>query len=179
MARKQKQNEGNVQDIEVEKIDVPYNQTMTVHGIAKVFDAEDIKILEQDFIKKFNINIDKVKNSKVFIVFENGLQVAEIDENDIEIENYLNHNKQQLENWIKDLKETIIDPNLLITLNVGKQNRSYMSYDSYFSQNGLAPKPLIYTDLMSYYKSQNSDLSEEEIALQINGNLKYSFSIKQ
>ena len=157
----------------VEDVVKPEPQTIVPVGIRRVYDKYDYEEVEAGILKKFNIN------QKKFIVYENGNQIEELYENDEKIKLYLDRNKQQLQEWIDNLKVEVTDPNLLLLFNVGQQNRNYITYDAYFSQNGLAPKPCVYKTWLSYFTSQNPSLTEEEIAIQVNGNLKYSFSIVQ
>ena len=82
-----------------------------------------------------------------------------------------------MEKWISDLKVECTDPNELIFLHEGPQQRTYMSFHAFYSQNGLAPKQQTFFSKMDYYKHNNPNLSEEEIALNLNGNLPYSFSL--
>ena len=157
----------------VEDIVKPEPQVIIPVGIRRVYDKYDYEEVEAGILKKFNIS------QKKYIVHENGTQIEELYENDEKIKSYLDLNKQQLQEWVDNLKVEVTDPNLLLLFNVGQQNRNYITYDSYFSQNGLAPKPCIHKTWLSYLISQNPSLTEEEIAIQINGNLKYSFSIVQ
>lgn len=131
----------------------------------------DIIEIEMAEPKKFDIE------TKTYYVYKNNEFLEEISEGSEKLDFYLNENKSVLDSWISELKSTINDPNELIYINEGEQNRLYMSFDAYYSQNGLAPKPMKFNNWMDYYKSSYPMMSEEEIVLNVKGNLPYSFSL--
>ena len=114
---------------------------------------------------------------KKFGVYRNGEFLMEVDENSELINFYLSENKSELENRILAINEKITDPDVLIFFHEGKQNRLYMSFEAYYSQNGLAPKLLTMDTWAKYYHSVNPLLTDEEIALHKFGDLPYSFVI--
>ena len=133
--------------------------------------------IQQEFVIEMaeSKNFDIV--TKKYLVFLNQEYLEQIEEGSDKLEFYLDQNKSVLDSWIADLKKECTNPNDLIFFHEGPQKRSFMSFQAFYSQNGLAPKQQILFSWMDYYKSKNPNLSEEEIALNINGNLPYSFSL--
>jgi len=116
---------------------------------------------------------------KKFGVYFNNDFLEEVDENSDLINFYLDENKKELDKRIFEINKLIEDPNILIFFHEGKQNRSYMNFSAFYSQNGLAPKILKYDTWAKYYRSVNPLLSDEEIVLHKFGNLPYSFVIAE
>ena len=160
-------------NVATETDEKPENIVIVPHGIARQVDPEVVIDIENRVKKKFEVN------QKRIVVFENGNQIDECNIDDEKLQNYLKHNDSQLKQWIDELNETVTEPNMLILFNVGKQTRTYMTYDSYFSQNGLAPVPCTITSFMQYYKNQSPASTDEEIAINVKGNLTYSFTLIQ
>ena len=120
----------------------------------------------------------EIKPQRIYLVFEDGEFLEEIEENSDKLDFYLNQNKNQLEFYVSELNSIVDDPNLLIFFHEGKQDRKYMSFESFYNQNGLAPKNLSIQSWMQFYKLKYPFMAEEEIAIKVKGNLKYSFEIK-
>ena len=116
---------------------------------------------------------------KKFGVYENKEFLMECDENSELLSSFLDLNKFELERRINLINELINDPNVLIFFHEGKQNRTYMSFEAYYAQNGLAPKKLSITTWAEYYRSVNPLLSDEEIAIHKFGDLPFSFVIME
>lgn len=114
---------------------------------------------------------------KKFGVYLNNNFLEEVDENSDKINFYLAENKKEFDKRINEINMTVEDANTLIFFHEGKQNRSYINFHAYYSQNGLAPKNLQYDTWAKYYRSVNPLLSDEEIAFHKFGNLPYSFVI--
>lgn len=117
-------------------------------------------------------------NKKTIIVYEDGVFLEELDENSEKIDEYLSLNKRQLEDNIALLNNPVTDPNTLIYFHEGVQPRKYLSFESYYAQNGLAPKLKVFNTWMDFYKNKFYLSAEEEIAIKVKGNLKYSFTLK-
>lgn len=149
------------------------NQVVVPYGIARPLDGDIILDLESKVVKTFEVP------RKYYIVYDNGEVVDEIPENDNSIQKYLDYNHQQLQDYLEELNAEVSDPNLLIHFNVGKQSRKYLTYDAYFSQNGLAPKPCLLKSWMAYFKHKHPNFSEEELAVNVKGQLRYSFGLVQ
>lgn len=121
--------------------------------------------------KTFNVNV------RLYSVYLNGEFIETISENSEKLDKYLLENKKQLETYIHELNENIEDSNLLIFFHEGKQDRNYLTFDAYYAQNGLAPKVKTINSWMQFYKTKYPLMTEEEIAIKVKGNLKYSFTI--
>lgn len=129
---------------------------------------------------KFEVeNTEKVfeRTLKKFGVYENKNFLMEVDEDSDLINNFLNTNKAELDRRLSAINEIVNDADTLIFFHEGKQSRTYMSFEAYYSQNGLAPKNLKFNTWAQYYRSFDSSLSDEEIALHKFGDLPYSFVI--
>ena len=115
---------------------------------------------------------------RIYSVYSYGEFIEDIDEESEKIDSYLEQNKSQLDHFIEELNELVSDPNILIYFHEGKQNRQYLSFESYYAQNGLAPKSQTFHSWMQFYKYKFPNMSDEEIAIKVKGNLQYSFTIK-
>ena len=94
------------------------------------------------------------------------------------MQEYLLQNKLQLEHYIATLSQPTSNEEDLVLFNVNPfDNRTYKSLLQYYVQNGLAPKPPVITDWMTYYKTKYPLATEEEIAITVFGPLDFSFEI--
>lgn len=112
-----------------------------------------------------------------FKVYANGEFVETVEDESDRLIFYLDENAAELQSWVEELKRPVEDPNELLFLNEGPQKRSYTTYNQYFAQNGYAPRPPRITSWMQFYKKKYDPITEEEIAVQYKGNLKYSFEV--
>ncbi len=122
--------------------------------------------------------IEESETNKRFKVYDKGVFVEEVLDNDVKLQDYLFRNKVQLETYISTLcQETTSDEDLVL-FNVNPfDNRTYKTLTQYYIQNGLAPKPPVITDWMTYYKVKYPLATEEEIAITVFGPLDFSFEI--
>jgi hypothetical protein len=111
-----------------------------------------------------------------FEVFDSGVYIETVSNNSEQLMHYLEANRKQLDDWIDELSQIPSDPNDLIFINFGQQQRIYRTYDQYFTQNGYAPKPPVINSWMEYYKRLHNPITEEEIAVELKGKLRYSFN---
>ena len=111
-----------------------------------------------------------------FEVFDSGAYIETVSNNSEKLFYYLEQNRKQLDGWIDELSQVPSDPNDLIFINFGTQQRIYRTYDQYFTQNGYAPKPPVLNSWMEYYKRIHNPITEEEIAVELKGQLRYSFN---
>lgn len=158
--------------------------------IAPMIDSTSVILQEETSFAEpepiaFNVSEDsifseevQVSNKKTIIVYENGIFLEELEEDSEKIDEYLSLNKKQLEDNIALLSLPVTDPNTLIYFHEGIQPRKYLSFESYYAQNGLAPKIKVFNTWMDYYKKKFHLSTEEEIVIKVNGNLKYSFTLK-
>jgi hypothetical protein len=84
----------------------------------------------------------------------------------------------QLENYVATLGQQTTSEEDLVLFNVNPfDNRTYKTLAQYYIQNGLAPKPPVISDWLTYYKSKYPTATEEEIAITVFGPLDLSFEI--
>lgn len=115
-----------------------------------------------------------------FEVFDSGQYLETVANNSEKLLNYLELNRKQLDEWIHELSQIPSDPNDLVFINFGPQQRIYRTYEQYFTQNGYAPRPPVIESWMQYYKKIHNPITAEEIAVELKGKLRYSFNpIKQ
>ena len=123
---------------------------------------------------------EQLEDNLSFEVFDNQEYVETVANNSDKLHHYLELNRKQLDEWIEELSQIPSDPNDLIFINFGHQQRIYRSYDQYFTQNGYAPREPRIKSWMEYYKKIHNPITEEEIAVELKGKLRYSFNpIKQ
>lgn len=152
--------------------------------IAPMIDSRSVVMnTEASFVepekKIFEISNSSESNSKKnILVFEDGILLEELEEDSEKIDEFLSYNKKQLEENITLLNLPVTDADTLIYFHEGVQPRKYATFESYYAQNGLAPKTRIFNTWMEYYKKKFHLSTEEEIAIKVKGNLKYSFTLK-
>lgn len=143
--------------------------------------------LEEEVIEVVDIeeslNEESIENLSVsseeglsFEVLDLGVYTETVLNNSEKLFYYLEQNRKQLDEWIDELSQVPSDPNDLIFINFGPQQRVYRTYDQYFTQNGYAPKPPVINSWMEYYKRIHNPITEEEIAVELKGQLRYSFN---
>ena len=116
-----------------------------------------------------------IANGQLFAVKDNGEVVASVYENSAALDELLEYNKKQLEERINFLLETVSDEAEIVAMNV-KGPTKYSSWRQYQIQNGLTPVEPPITTRFQYYQQQYSDLTVEEMAVKVYGNLRYSFT---
>jgi len=143
--------------------------------------------LEEDVVEVVHIeeslNEEPIENLSVsseeglsFEVLDSGVYIETVSNNSEKLFYYLEQNRKQLDEWVDELSQVPSDPNDLIFINFGQQQRVYRTYDQYFTQNGYAPKPPVINSWMEYYKRIHNPITEEEIAVELKGQLRYSFN---
>ena len=116
-----------------------------------------------------------IAKGQLFAVKDNGEVVASVYENSAALDELLEYNKKQLEERINFLLETVSDEAEIVAMNV-KGPTKYVSWRQYQIQNGLTPVEPPITTRYQYYLQQYFDLSVEEMAVKVYGNLRYSFT---
>jgi hypothetical protein len=180
-----------IADIAVVEEVKPETQIMVAHGIprqvwpsdlieAEISDIEVPKITELEneevAVEESTTELDQSNLSKTsFEIYDNGEYVETVEENSEKLRNYLQANSDQLNDWVQELWSTPSDPNDVIFFNHGHQRQTYRSYESYFNQNGYAPKEPIIKTWMDYYLNIHSPITPEEIAVRLKGDLRFSF----
>ena len=124
------------------------------------------------------LNVAEVESTRKYKVYEKGTLLEELPDNSKKLEEYLLKNKLQLENYIVTLSQPTVNDEDLVLFNVNPfDNRTYKNLTQYYVQNGLAPKPPVISDWLSYYKFKYPLSTEEEIAITVFGPLDYRFEI--
>lgn len=127
----------------------------------------------QELIEKLSVSSEEGLN---FEVFDSMAYLETVPNNSEKLFYYLEQNRKQLNEWIDELNQVPSDPNDLIFINFGVQQRIYRAYDQYFTQNGYAPRPPDINSWMEYYKKIHNPITDEEIAVELKGKLRYSFN---
>jgi hypothetical protein len=117
----------------------------------------------------------EVETGQLYAVIDNGEVVASVYENSAALDELLNYNKMQLEERIGFLLETVADEEEICAMNI-KGPTKYNSWRQYQIQNGLTPAEPPITTRFQFYQTKYSDLSVEEMAIKVYGNLRYSFT---
>ena len=89
-----------------------------------------------------------------------------------------NHKKliaQQLDTRLNFLHEIVTDEAEVCKMNISGPTK-YSSWRQYRIQNGLSIVEPPITKRIQYYQKQYQNLTEEEIAIRVYGNLRYSFT---
>ena len=116
-----------------------------------------------------------ITKGQLYAVYDNGEVVASVYENSAALDNLLEYNKKQLEERINFLLETVSDEAEIVAMNI-KGPTKYASWRQYQIQNGLTPVEPPVTTRFQYYQQQYFDLTVEEMAVKVYGNLRYSFT---
>jgi hypothetical protein len=116
-----------------------------------------------------------IEKGQLYAVYDNGEVVASVYENSAALDNLLEYNKKQLEERINFLLETVSDEAEIVAMNI-KGPTKYASWRQYQIQNGLTPVEPPVTTRFQYYLQQYFDLTVEEMAVKVYGNLRYSFT---
>lgn len=117
----------------------------------------------------------ELEKGQLYAVYDNGEVVASVYENSAALDELLEYNKKQLEERINFLLETVADEEEIVAMNI-KGTTKYSSWRQYQIQNGLTPAEPPITTRFQYYQTKYSDLSVEEMAVKVYGNLRYSFT---
>lgn len=118
---------------------------------------------------------DFLDNGQLYGVYDNGNLIAAVYDKNPVLDELLEYNKKQLEERINFLNEIVTDEAEICKMNISGTTK-YSSWRQYRIQNGLTPsEPPIKTKIQ-YYQKQYQELTEEEIAIRVYGNLRYSFT---
>lgn len=116
-----------------------------------------------------------IDNGQLFGVFDNGNLVAAVYQSSPTLDELLEYNKKQLETRLNFLNEIITDEAEVCKMNISGATK-YSSWRQYRIQNGLSLSEPPITKRIQYYQKQYQNLTEEEIAIRVYGNLRYSFT---
>ena len=139
------------------------------------------ELVEQ--IEEISITLEKkstteevVQAKEMWNVYLGTDVVAVVEDGSTELLRFLDMNHQQLLENIEKLKETTDDDEDLAVMNLQYTgNKKYTSLRQYYLQNGLAPKTPAINSWMQYYLLRYPVMTEEEIAIEVFGPLKFSF----
>ena len=155
-------------------------QEITIEtGIDAAVEIEEIVAepeVEISSVEEPDTLVDEIiAKGQLFAVKDNGEVVASVYENSAALDELLEYNKKQLEERINFLLETVSDEAEIVAMNV-KGPTKYVSWRQYQIQNGLTPVEPPITTRYQYYLQQYFDLTVEEMAVKVYGNLRYSFT---
>ena len=120
-------------------------------------------------------NSSEVEIGQLYAVSDNGLVIASVYEKSAALDELLEYNKSQLDERINFLLETVSDEAEIVAMNI-KGPTNYISWRQYQIQNGLTPTEPPVTTRFQYYLQKYFNLSVEEMAVKVYGNLRYSFT---
>ena len=171
-----------IQDLEIEpdvvdNIDID-SELISDLEAKKEFDSIVEAIVEEIPEPVEQLNTVENESVRYYKVYQNGVFLEDLADNSEKLQEYLSQNKLQLEHYIATLSQPTSNEEDLVLFNVNPfDNRTYKSLLQYYVQNGLAPKPPVITDWMTYYKTKYPLATEEEIAITVFGPLDFSFEI--
>jgi len=116
-----------------------------------------------------------IDNGQLFGVFDNGNLVAAVYQSSPILDELLEYNKKQLDTRLNFLHEIVTDEAEVCKMNISGPTK-YSSWRQYRIQNGLSIVEPPITKRIQYYQKQYQSLTEEEIAIRVYGNLRYSFT---
>lgn len=116
-----------------------------------------------------------IDNGQLFGVFDNGNLVAAVYQSSPILDELLEYNKKQLDTRLNFLHEIVTDEAEVCKMNISGPTK-YSSWRQYRIQNGLSIVEPPITKRIQYYQKQYQNLTEEEIAIRVYGNLRYSFT---
>ena len=116
-----------------------------------------------------------IEKGQLYAVYDNGEVVASVYENSQALDELLEYNKKQLQERINFLLEVVADEEEIVAMNI-KGPTKYASWRQYQIQNGLTPTEPPITTRFQYYSQKYNNLTVEEIAIKVYGNLRYSFT---
>jgi hypothetical protein len=155
-------------------------QEITIEtGIDAAVEIEEIVAepeVEISSVEEPDTLVDEIiEKGQLYAVYDNGEVVASVYENSAALDELLEYNKKQLEERINFLLETVSDEAEIVAMNI-KGPTKYSSWRQYQIQNGLTPVEPPITTRYQYYLQQYFDLTVEEMAVKVYGNLRYSFT---
>jgi len=115
------------------------------------------------------------ETGQLYAVYDNGEVVASVYENSQALDELLEYNKKQLQERINFLLEVVADEEEIVAMNI-KGPTKYASWRQYQIQNGLTPTEPPITTRFQFYSNRYTNLTVEEIAIKVYGNLRYSFT---
>jgi hypothetical protein len=143
-----------------------------IDASVKIEEIETEQEVEVSSVEEISSNIE---TGQLYAVIDNGEVVASVYDNSAALDELLEYNKKQLEERIDFLLEPVSDEAEIVAMNI-KGATKYSSWRQYQIQNGLTPTEPPITTRAQYYQTKYSDLTVEELAIKVYGNLRYSFT---
>jgi hypothetical protein len=173
MARPRKQsfevevldNIDSVEELQLETKESEDNQSCNI----------EIEEFSDEELDALNIEDGFTSGELYYEVFDTEMTLGIVKDNSEELMKFIQGNKEELDNWVSELKTEITDSSQLLALNYPGAEHRYVSVLQYQNQNGFAPEGPKYKSMMDFYKDQHETSSEEEIAFAVFGNLRFSF----
>ena len=151
-------------------IEAGIDESVEIEEIVREPEVEISSVEEPDTL------VDEIiEKGQLYAVYDNGEVVASVYENSAALDELLEYNKKQLEERINFLLETVSNEEEIVAMNI-KGPTKYASWRQYQIQNGLTPVEPPITTRFQYFLQQYSDLTVEEMAVKVYGNLRYSFT---
>lgn len=153
-------------------------QEVTIEeGIEALVNIEEI--VAEPVVENSSETVEEISSTldtgQLYAVYDNGEVVASVYENSAALDELLEYNKKQLQERIDFLLETVSDEEEIVAMNI-KGPTKYASWRQYQIQNGLTPSEPPITNRYSFYLQKYYDLTVEEMAIKVYGNLRYSFT---
>ncbi len=127
-------------------------------------------------LEKKSTTEEVVQAKEMWNVYLGTEVVAVVEDESPELFKFLDENHQQLLENIEKLKQVTDNDEDLAVMNLQfTGNKKYTSLRQYYLQNGLAPRTPAITSWMQYYLQSYPMKTEEEIAIEVFGPLKFSF----
>ena len=151
-------------------------QEVTIEeGIDALVKIEEIVAEPEVEISSVEEISSEEETGQLYAVYDNGEVVASVYENSAALDELLEYNKKQLQERIDFLLEVVSDEAEIVAMNI-KGPTKYASWRQYQIQNGLTPTEPPITTRFQFYLLKYFDLTVEEMAIKVYGNLRYSFT---
>lgn len=151
-------------------------QEVTIEeGIDALVKIEEIVAEPEVEISSVEEISSEEETGQLYAVYDNGEVVASVYENSAALDELLEYNKSQLQERIDFLLEVVSDEAEIVAMNI-KGPTKYASWRQYQIQNGLTPTEPPITTRFQFYLLKYFDLTVEEMAIKVYGNLRYSFT---
>jgi len=156
---------------EIENIE----EEVVVQNVEPIISVEKIeeKPLEETTIDP--VVRELVEKGQLYAVYDNGILVSAVFESNPILDSLVEYNKKQLDTRLNFLHEIVTDEAEVCKMNISGPTK-YSSWRQYRIQNGLSIVEPPITKRIQYYQKQYQNLTEEEIAIRVYGNLRYSFT---
>lgn len=151
-------------------------QEVTIEeGIDALVKIQEIVVEPEVEISSVEEISSEEETGQLYAVYDNGEVVASVYENSAALDELLEYNKSQLQERIDFLLEVVSDEAEIVAMNI-KGPTKYASWRQYQIQNGLTPTEPPITTRFQFYLLKYFDLTVEEMAIKVYGNLRYSFT---